>query len=304
LQPGLVYAITIDYEGLIYFSEAIAAEDGQAAYELPLTIYDTTSDTSTLVIDRLQIVFDFSTEGVVQVVQLVGIANTGDRAVAPSSEEEPALLYSLPATARNLAFESGAIGERYIPTEGGFGDLRAVLPGHGVYQLLYAFELPYNRGLDFEQSLNLPVDGITVFTPAGEIELQSDAFTTLGVQQLDTQVYTGYQAQAGYVAGDPLQFELKGAHPLGGGNPLLELANQDDLLVGLVALTAAVGVAWLWLRRLNAPGPRPEEIMDAIIALDSRYAEDAISEDIYLKRRAALKQRLRQALAAQGPKNL
>jgi hypothetical protein len=214
------------------------------------------------------------------------------------------LLYSLPATARNLAFESGAIGERYIPTEGGFGDLRAVLPGHGVYQLLYAFELPYNRGLDFEQPLNLALDTVTVFTPAGEIELLSDGFTTLGVQQLDTQVYTGYQAQAGYGAGDSLQFELNGAHPLGGGNLLQELANRDDLLVGLVGLTAAVGVAWLWLRRLNAPGPHPEEIMDAIIALDSRYAEDAISEDIYLKRRAALKQRLRQALAAQGAKRL
>ena len=39
--------------------------------------------------------------------------------------------------------------------------------------------------------------------------------------------------------------------------------------------------------------------MDAIIALDARYAEAGMSEDNYLKRRAALKARLRRALEAQ-----
>jgi hypothetical protein len=54
------------------------------------------------------------------------------------------------------------------------------------------------------------------------------------------------------------------------------------------------------MRRLNAPGAAPEEIMDTILALDARYAEDEIDEDAYLQRRSALKERLRRALPSSG----
>ena len=236
-------------------------------------------------------------------VQLVVVSNTGTRAVVPQAGAEPTLLYSLPPEANNLAFENGSIGERYIPTEDGFGDLRAVLPGSGAYQMLYAYEMPYSRGLDLRQGLNLPVNAVTVFAPAGQIELRNEDFVVLGNQELDGEAFTGYQSRQAYAAGETLNLELRGTHPLGGANWLADLANQREFLIGLAALALAVGLAWLWLRRLSVQQPSPEEVMDAIIVLDARYAEAAISEDDYLKRRAALKGRLRRALEAQGGKH-
>lgn len=302
LDPTLVYAITIEYEGLIYFSEAIQLDGTQTEFELPLIVYEITHDASSLVIEHLQLVLQFAGEGRIRVVQLVVASNTGLQAVAPQADAEPALRYSLPPEASNLAFESGAIGERYVPTEDGFGDLRAVLPGSGAYQMLYAYELPYGRGLEFSQGLTLPISSVTVFAPAGQIELQSEDFVVLGSQELDGETFTGYQSRQAYAAGETVNFELRGAHPLGSANWLVDLVNQREFLVGLIGLALAVAFAWLWLRRVNAQQPSPEEVMDAIIALDARYAEARMSEDNYLKRRAALKARLRRALEAQAGK--
>lgn len=302
LDPTWVYAVTIDYEGLIYFSETIVPDGAQTDYDLPLTVYDTTSEISNLAIESLQLVMDYSVEGMVRVVQLIAISNSGDLAVVPRSDEEPVIFYGLPPEASNLAFQSGSVGDRYILTEDGFGDLRAVLPGSGEYQMLYAYELPFNRGLDFEQPLFLPVNQVTVFTLASHTELTSSDFIFLGNQQLDNEIYAGYHAQQNYAAGDTLRFEISGEHPLGASNALRNLVGRSDFLVGLIALAMVVAVVWLWLRRQNAQQPDPEEIMDAIIALDARYAEDNISDDAYLKRRAALKERLRRALPAKGAK--
>ena len=43
----------------------------------------------------------------------------------------------------------------------------------------------------------------------------------------------------------------------------------------------------------------PENLMDAILALDDLYKEGKLPEDAYLERRAELKRRLKEKLAAE-----
>jgi hypothetical protein len=73
------------------------------------------------------------------------------------------------------------------------------------------------------------------------------------------------------------------------------LLRDDSLLLGLAALTAAVGFAWLWVRSL--PAPNPDQLLEEIAVLDERYAADRISKASYAKRRATLKSQLRATLA-------
>lgn len=296
LAPGRFYFVQVDYLGLRYFSEFITVEENGTEFAEPITIYETTSDTSQLAVETLQLVFEFHEPGLVRVVERVQITNLGDRAVVPSADGDPVLRFSLPAAASALVFEEGALGERYFALEDGFGDLRSVLPGVGSYQMLFAYELPYRGGLKMQIPIDLPTRTILVFAPAGQVEISGTYFQSAGEQEINGINYGAYLAQGGFSPGDEVEISLRGTHPLGTGG-LAALASDDRLLVGLAALTVAVGSLYFWLRRLPREAPRSsEQILDEITALDERYEDGMIKQAAYDKRRAALKARLRRSL--------
>ena len=293
ISPERIFFAQVPYEGQIYFSEFINATGEQTEFKLPITIYETTTQTDQLAVESVQLFFDFSKPGVVRVAQQVAISNLGDHVVVPQEAGEPVLHYSLPPEAGNLAFKDGELGERYITEEGGFGDLRGVLPGESSYQLLFAYELPYANGVSFRMHIELPTRALTAYLPAGEIEVQSEAFQFIGDQSVAGTIYSAYSAEAGYFPGDEVLVALGGAHPLGTYG-LSSLLQDDSLLLGLAAVTTAVGLAWLWVRRLPAQGP--QQLMDEIIALDEKYEQGRVAQSAYTKRRVALKAQLRSAL--------
>jgi hypothetical protein len=137
--------------------------------------------------------------------------------------------------------------------------------------------------------MNLPTRSVLLFVPKGEITVSRD-FIDAGDQDLQDTSYDAYVSNGAFSAGNETQIELHGAHPLGGST---SFAAGDRLLVALAALTASVGVAWLWLRRLQ---PNPEALMDQIIALDERHSRGDLAKNAYNQQRAALKEKLRRAL--------
>ena len=100
-----------------------------------------------------------------RVIQLYILSNPSSKTLVPSGEGEPTLSFELPEGATNLEFQDGALGERFIKTDKGFGDTISIRPGSGNYELLYAFEMPYERKLDLVQPLSLPVDAVVVMVP-------------------------------------------------------------------------------------------------------------------------------------------
>jgi mono/diheme cytochrome c family protein len=288
-----IYFVSVDYLGLSYFSEFISSSEDGTDFGIPITIYETTSDTSELAVEVVQLVFEFSDPGVVRLVERIEITNLGDRAVTPGADGVPVLRFSLPANASDLQFEDGELGDRYVAVEGGFGDLRAVLPGQSGYQILFAYDLPYRSGLNLQVPLDLPTRAILALVPEGQIEVEGSAFQLLSTQQIDNTNYAAYLAEGGFTPEDAIDIALRGRHPLGGGGLQAVLAD-DRLTIGLAALTVTVGIAWLWLRRIGGAMPQTaEQIMDEIIALDDAYEKANIKQVTYETRRAVLRERLR-----------
>lgn len=291
-----IYFVSIDYLGLSYFSEFITPGEDGTDFATPITIYETTTDTSELAAEVVQLVFEFPDPGVVRVVQRVEITNLGNRAVTPA-DGTPVLHFSLPANASYLQFEDGELGDRYIAVEGGFGDLRAVLPGASSYQILFSYDLPYSSGLSLQAPLDLPTRTILALVPEDQIGLEGSAFELLSTQQIGEINYAAYLADGGFNPDDQVELILRGRHPIGGAG-LQAIVADDKLIVSLAVLTAAVGIAWLWLRRLAGTRPQTaDQIMDEIIALDDTYEKANIKQSLYEKRRAALKERLRAIVA-------
>ncbi len=295
LSPERIYFVSVDYLGLSYFSEFINSTGDETEFAQPIMVYETISDTDKLAVEKLTLVFEFSEAGRVRVVEQVVISNIGDRAVTAAKNDSPVLRFSLPAAATNLVFQEGALGERYVAVEGGFGDLRAVLPGQNDYQLLFAYDLPYGSGVRFALRLDLPTRSVIALIPEGDVRLDSADFQSAGLQDVQGASYQAYVSNSAFSAGDEVDVHLVGNNPLGGGG-LQDLFQDDRLLIGLTTLTAAVGVAWLWLRRTQPQANPAEQLMDEIIKLDERYENGRVTERVYDSRRSELKKQLRAAL--------
>jgi hypothetical protein len=195
-------------------------------------------------------------------------------------------------------------------TEDGFGDLLPFVPGMGTYQLLYSYELPYDRNLDISQTMNLPVKAVLVAIPEDGIRIKGPNLVDGGTVEGQGGNFHVYNGQA-ITQGDLLELTISG-RPSGGVS--LSGGTQSGLLLGIAAFgLVLIGAgAWLYGRKRDQ-GPKfddeellaepngkfadsSEDVMDAILALDDLYKEGQLPEEAYLERRSELKARLKELL--------
>jgi hypothetical protein len=249
------------------------------------------------------------------VAELILITNLGDKVVIAEGEGQPTLSFDLPDGAQNVQFEDGALGTQYVMLpDGGFGDLRGISPGISSHQILFSFDMPYNRGFSLDQVVPLPVDALVVLLPDTGVEVDGDALVAGGERDIDGRTYQLFTGGS-LSAGSQLPIALSGTPDFGTG--LATGSSDNSLSIGLTAFgVVLIGVGiWVFRRRavesdtydemLEEEEPVPEHItamdtedlMDAIIALDDRFKAGDLPEGAYLKQRALLKQQLQDQMA-------
>lgn len=306
-----VYFAQVEANGLTFNSEILHGTDVTGAeVELPIQIYNTTTDTTGLRADRLHIFFDFSQAGTLQVVNLYIVSNPGSEVVMAPDAEEPVVRFSLPEGAANLQFQNGELGGRYVKTDDGFGDRMGVAPGSGQHQVLFAYSLPYNRKLSLNIPVSLPVDAVIVMIPPGDVSLKSDQLMDAGQRDVQGMAFQVYQTAATLPAGSELSLNLSGRMETTG---TATGANSfNSLLIGAGILGAVLIGAGVWLYRQRASQEATEDdeevavdeeivesseaLLDAIVALDDLHASGNLPKTAYQERRAELKARLAEAL--------
>ncbi len=304
IVPDQIYLATVDHEGMFFPSEFYIAVEGDSGMDLPVVIYDITDDTSSLVITRLHVFFDFQTAGIVQVVHMVSIANRGDKMVAPQRDIEPVLNFSLPEGATNLIFEQGSINDPYVLTSEGFGDPSSVIPGEESYQILFAYDMPFDRALDWTLPLDLPVDVAVVFVQGEQMDLSSDLLVPSGVETLNEDIYQVLVAN-GLNADQELNVNISGnpANATGSGLPVSN--NTFSIAIGVAGLVLAGLGAWRLFRPSREEQFEDDEedsseiFIQQIIDLDEAFEAGEIDEESYLSQREALKTALQEALGEQ-----
>lgn len=313
-QADYVYFAQVDANGMVYNSDILHGEDiSGAEASLPLQIFETAKDPSVLLVDRMHVFLDFSQPGLVQVVNLFIISNPTDRVVIAESQEKPVIVFDVPEGASNLQFQDGQIGDgRYVQTEKGFGDTQAIIPGTGQYQILFAYEMIYDRKLDISLKAPLPVDAAIVMLPPVGVKLDSDRLVSAGQRDVQGLSFQMYQSNGSMKQGEALNITLSGKVKTGAvtdGNSLSPLYIGIGVF-GLVMVGAGI---WLYFQRkilepavvdANKPAEAAveeaaessEAILDAILALDDLHGSGKLPESAYQERRAALKAALAKVL--------
>jgi hypothetical protein len=317
MPGGRVFLTTAAYGGAAYGSEIATIITGTEQVDLPIEVFDATTDTSALTADRLHLFFEFTETGALRVIQLYILSNSGKETIlvpgdTPDSRG-PVINFTLPEGATALEFQDGALGERFQQTPDGFADTAPIRPGAGVQQILFSYEMPYNRKLELAQPLSLPTEAIIILAPANSLKVSGDGVEDAGARDVEGTSYQMYAAGR-RDAGDTLRLTVSGspvASVSGSGMGGLVGGDRTSLMIGLAALGVALAGVGIWLYRRGtletapaaddaplgartAPLEDRDALLDAILALDDLYKEGKLAEEAYQQRRAELKDRLRQ----------
>ncbi|MBN2147656.1 MAG: c-type cytochrome [Anaerolineales bacterium] len=314
---GRAFLAGVEYGGSIFASDVIVVETGPQDLNLPVMVYDTSTDETVLSVDRIHVFIDFLDAENAQVIEVYIISNPTNRSVIAEEKAGPVVFFPLPAGAIGLQFQDGVLGERYLELPGGFADTMPVDPGMGKYQVVVAFTMPYDRMLEFTQPLQLKTEAILVMLPDVGVKLKSDTLQDGGMREFQGTSYKMYTSGS-LEAGSQLSFSVSGRPQLSGGTSLIEPSTTQNLAIGIGVFGLVLLLAGVWLYRRNklqgteadladvgAALPAveqlpddPDTLLDAIVALDELYESGQLPEEAYQTRRTALKSRLKDLLGS------
>ncbi|MBS1249532.1 MAG: hypothetical protein MAG431_01112 [Chloroflexi bacterium] len=294
---GRLFFAEIIHEGASYRSSIVEASADSPALNLQVEILGTTTDTSSLVVDRMHVFLDFSQPEILGVGEIFIVSNMGNQTVVAEEAGEPVLSLALPPQAVNLQFQDGQLGGRYIETEDGFADTLDIMPGSGSHQVMVSFDVPYpKKNLEISQVLSYPTGAAVVLLEDGMATITSSQLEDVGTQQTETGLIRVYASQQ-MKAGSTLAFTVT--------NPNAGPEISRTLLIGLAVLGVVLlaGGAWLYFRsrgneepdKVATPHDR-DELLDTIIALDDLYENGEIDSTVYHQRRGELKAQLAEAV--------
>lgn len=304
MPEGRIFLTTIDYGGITYGSEVATVEPEITEIELPIEIFETSTDLSSLTTDRLHFFFEFLGPEIVRVVELYIVSNPTQQTIVAPDGSLAVLSFTLPKGASNLEIQDGRIGERFVQTDDGFADTSPIRPGMGNYQILFSYEMPYSRKLELVRPMQLATNAVVILAPENGLEIKGETLQDAGTRDVQGTLYRLFNGSS-LPAGEELKITITGRMV---GETL---NNTTGILVGLGALGVALVLAGIWLYRRNkklvdlesdveeeqeVTEETAETIMDAILTLDDLYQADQLPEDAYLQRRAELKARLQSVL--------
>ncbi len=307
MPAGRAFLAMAEHAGEVYGSGVAEAGAVPADFLLQVVVYDTSTDASVLTVDRIHILIEFLDARNIQVVEVFTISNPTNRVVVAEAEGGPVAVFSLPEGATNLQFQDSVLGERYLEVPGGFADTSPVEPGLAGYQVVFVFEMPYKRKLQFAQPVNMTTNGLLVLLPDAGVKLSGNLTQEEDLREFQGTQYRVYQG-GGISAGGQLTFDLSGSPRL--GSPFqLTPETIRNLAIGLVTFGLAMIVAGVGLfsrSRAAEAGHAlpvtealpddPDLLMDAIIALDDLHQAGKLPDEEYQSRRTALKERLKSRL--------
>ncbi len=305
----LIYVARVVYGGAdnSYSSEPAQFQAGQSALNLPVAVFETTTDASGIRADRVHLIVDFQ-DNQLQIDEMLVFSLSGNRAYI--GDGTGVLRFTLPQGAQNLQISDGEIGGRYMPVQNGFVDLLPLTPGTGTRQILYHYSVPYSQGaLDLTRAIPYPAAAVNALVTDVGAKVSSDQLQDQGTRTTQGGNFISLAA-LNVPANQPLTLRFRDlplgatAGASGADQPVQATSDRAPLLVliGVGGLIAALLVALPLLRRRPAQvsysGTDQDSLIDALARLDIAYRAGEMTESIYQDQRMRLKAQLLDAVPA------
>ena len=300
-----IFIAELTYDGMDLQSGFAIVKEGDTAVDLPaITLYNKTEDTSRLAFDEVRTFFEYGTDGI-QVFNVYSFRNPSDEMVVVTLNEKGEIPFiKSPEGSSGFGYEPMQDTAPLMQMKNGF----AIPPSENSYGLIAFGSVPKAKEFEFTQEFVLPVTSVTVFVPEG-ITIKSAQSTDLGVQAIQDFNFQIYEL-GGVGAGEKLKLTVSGTpKEATTASAPAETTSNQNLLIGAGALGLALILAggWMYLRDRNRGEDETDEqaqdefessedVLDAIIALDDLHRARKISDEAYQKRRAELKEILKEKM--------
>lgn len=287
-----LYMVSTTYRGLTYFSQVRTARDSGGPLE-PLVVYDTSSTGPAISVAQRHIVIrDAEGSGRRSVLELVALANDGDRTRIAGEPPRPTWIGRIPADAANFTVGQGDVSSEAVRLVGDSVVVTAPIPP-GVKQLILTYDVPGGR--EVRLPLDQPADRLLVLLSDTGAVVTDGPLMRQGTEVFDDTQFAVFSgtAQAG---GGAMVFSFTRRR--------VPTATATAIIAGVAALLLLLAIPMLARRSPEAARARapetPDALARAIAALDAEHERQARSPaetKTYQAQRAALKGRLADLLA-------
>ncbi len=288
--------------GQTYESEFAVVEAGMTELVIPtIQLFATSEDFSVLVVDSLQLHFDFANETDVQIFGVYTISNPTDKSIQVKMASQEAIPFvPFPDGSTPLGYEATQDTAAFVQTADGF----AMPPSTTPYGLIAFASYPKADTIVVSQTVPLAISGVSILLPEG-LKAEGDQLTDAGVQTMQSASFRVYTTGP-LKKDEQLKFTVTGKPQDTAVNP--DLTQNKTLLIGAGAFGIVLIIAGVWLfmrdrKRVEEVDEEDEEeegefddpdsLMDAIIALDDLHRAGKLSDEAYQKRREELKSALK-----------
>ncbi len=299
---GIGYIISAEYSGATYSYES--------DYPLPpgpveLIVYESIDSSEAIQVRSHSLVVSAADPDaqVMEVLELVGLENTGDRTFVPDlaqAGQMNMLRFSLPSPVSDLDVQTTMRGGRILQVDLGFALTTPVQPGE--YEVAYRFRSYYEDGrLTFDHGFPFGADTFHILLPEGLGQVSGNGLQETEPLVLAEGVYRRLESKD-LSAGSRIEIEFVGLPQPPLWRRWQNTLTGEDFLAG--AIPGAFGIAllallaYVFLRARRSSGPVMEGsserpyFIEAIALLDDRFQRREIGRTEYLQERSDLKGRL------------
>jgi mono/diheme cytochrome c family protein len=307
IPENRIFLAEVSYEGLDLNSDFTIVEAGQASVTIPsLVLYSVTDDVSLLTIDELDIFLSAENADAYEYYALYNFRNASGSTitVAMDSTRQEIPFLKFPSGAEGLGYDAVQDSAPFISTADGI----AIKPNDLPYGIIAAASVAKEKEFTLEQSFILPVSVVQIFVPEG-MEVEGEGLSKDRLQDIQGVSYQVYST-GNISATDVLSLTFSGTPKAAASSSADTTSKNNSLLIGAAGLGLALILAgaWMYMRDRNRTDEddeedddgdefeSPEDVMDAIIALDNLHRAKKISDESYQKRRAELKEILKEMM--------
>jgi hypothetical protein len=270
---GDICVLTATYQGITQGSVPHTIQAGETALDLPVTLYDKTTDVASIKITETTQTLHFAPGNLIAVLETVDWTTTGDRFYLSDTKtatgDPISVQLILPVGVRAVAFSTQPVrrfaisGDLNMPS---IQDTVPVIPGVS-HRVVFSYQVPYTKGAYIDRDYPYAVDKLTILVPndanvtvAGS---GGSAFSAQPNLTLDAQrPYTEYTLITPLKAKGRLVYTLSGAPQVvvdSGQVPQSASGPGFGVLLAIGGILVILAIITLWFIRLTLlrrAGPR------------------------------------------------
>jgi hypothetical protein len=293
-----------------FSSDAGQISRAEPNLELPITVFEPTSDPGVIDLQQVHVLLSFGEDRVL--ADEFYVFGNNETAVFVGEEGDPAAgtaRFALPEGAENVSFQRsfGSMDSSIPATEviqlddGTYADTFPLNPGGNALNMIVSYELPYKDGMELARPLFYDAANVSVIIPGQGVTLSGEGWVDEGAQEMPGGSFNSYTL-SDVAAGSELAFEINGRPEIitdVAGNAIPVQNNTNELIVGVVVLLVVVLAGVFIVTRRDAGEEYDDEeaeleeaeidrLLAEIVDLDDAHDAGEIEDEAYRQQRPKL----------------